>query len=121
MRPAELLALIDSALTSVTGDRRYPTLDDYSAALELLRRRSPTPRDERRSTMATTTDWKIGDRCPNDGGELRPVPAPTEKERAMTRDRDNPTPLRPGVDTATEQQVAELGNLYRCASCGYQS
>lgn len=64
---------------------------------------------------------KVGDDCPIDGGEfVRREPA-TDKQRAAAKDRDNPVPFPPLVDSATEGQIAELGELYVCATCGYRT
>lgn len=71
--------------------------------------------------MTTTAKpWVVGDVCPACNGDLKPVPAPSDAQRAAAANRDNPTPLPPTVDHATPEQIAELGDLHRCA-CGYQS
>jgi hypothetical protein len=71
--------------------------------------------------MTTTAKpWAVGDVCPACNGDLKPVPAPSDAQRAAAANRDNPTPLPPTVDHATPEQIAELGDLHRCA-CGYQS
>ena len=59
--------------------------------------------------------------CPVCGGELVAVPAPTDEQRAAAADRENRVPLPPHVDSATKEQLAELGALYTCASCGYKT
>jgi len=43
---------------------------------------------------------------------------PTDKEYAKAFDRENPGTLPEGSDTASPEQRAELGALYRCG-CGY--
>lgn len=60
-----------------------------------------------------------GDPCPVCGGAFRPVPAPTDAQRAAANNRDNPVPLPPHVDSATPDQLEDLGRLHRCADCGY--
>jgi hypothetical protein len=64
---------------------------------------------------------KAGDKCPIDGGAfVRRAPA-TDAQRTAARDRDNPIPLPPFVDSADPVQVHELGELYVCGSCGYRT
>jgi len=62
-----------------------------------------------------------GDPCPACHGELKPAYVPTPEEFARATDRENPIALPPRVDTATAEQRAELGALYRCQTCGYQA
>jgi hypothetical protein len=65
--------------------------------------------------------WTVGDACPACSGELAPVSKPTDAQRAAANNRDNPTPLPPTVDSATPEQIAELGDLHRCRGCGYSA
>lgn len=65
--------------------------------------------------------WAVGDPCPACSGDLHPVPQPSDAQRAAAANRDNPTPLPPTVDHADPLQVAELGDLHRCGTCGYAS
>jgi hypothetical protein len=64
--------------------------------------------------------WAVGDACPACSGDLKPVPLPSEAQRAAAANKDNPVPLPPTVDHADPAQIEELGNLHRCG-CGYQS
>jgi hypothetical protein len=65
--------------------------------------------------------WAVGDPCPGCNGDLKPVPLPTDAQRAAASNRDNPVPLPPTVDHADPPQIAELGTLHRCGGCGYAS
>lgn len=119
--PSELLALLDDALT-VPGDaRRYPTLDDYGAALDELRRRE-TPLPVVRSLMADPkAQVKPGDPCPNCDGTFKAARQPSDAQRALAASRDNPVPFPPDYDTAPAAFVQEHGALYKCVNCGYQT
>ncbi len=63
---------------------------------------------------------KRGDACPACGGTLRPARVPSDDEYRKAFDRENPIALPPGSDTASPDQRADLGQLFRCQSCGYQ-
>lgn len=69
--------------------------------------------------MAEAKPLNPGDPCPNCSGTLEPVPQPTAQQRQLAANRDNPIPLPPFVDTASEEQIRELGDLHRCGRCGY--
>lgn len=58
--------------------------------------------------------------CPNCGGVLAAARVPSDKDHAKAFDRENPGTLPEGSDTASPEQRAELGDLYRCA-CGYKT
>jgi len=62
-----------------------------------------------------------GDACPNCGGELRQARALSADEYRRTFDRENPMPVPRGVDTASPEQRAELGELFVCANCDYRA
>ena len=64
-----------------------------------------------------------GDPCPSCGNELKPARVATDAEWAAFTDRENPSALPHGTDTATPKQRAELGELYRCVNpaCGYKT
>jgi hypothetical protein len=64
---------------------------------------------------------KVGDKCPVDGGDFAKRAQPTDAQRAASKDRDNPVPLPPFVDSADPAQVHELGELYVCRTCGYRT
>lgn len=64
---------------------------------------------------------KAGDKCPVDGGTFVHRPQPTDAQRAAAKDRDNPVPLPPFLDSADPAQVHDLGDLYVCGSCGYRT
>jgi hypothetical protein len=71
--------------------------------------------------MVTPKPWAVGDPCPACSGELKPVPAPSDAARAAAANHDNPVPLPPTVDSASPEQIADLGDLHRCTTCGYSS
>jgi predicted RNA-binding Zn-ribbon protein involved in translation (DUF1610 family) len=56
--------------------------------------------------------------CPNCGGTPVAVRVPSDKEYAKAFDKENPGMLPANSDTASPEQRAELGALYRCG-CGY--
>ena len=66
-------------------------------------------------------DLHPGDPCPNCGSELQAAPVPSDDEFRKAFDRENPTALPLGSDTANPDQRAELGALYRCTNprCRY--
>jgi hypothetical protein len=64
---------------------------------------------------------KAGDRCPQCGGPFRKATVPTDEQRAAATNRENPTVLPPNSDTATKEQIAELGVLHTCLGCKYQT
>lgn len=63
----------------------------------------------------------VGDVCPNCGGAFVEVAAPTPEQRAAAARHDEPMPLPPYLDTATEQVIADKGALYRCSGCPYRA
>lgn len=69
--------------------------------------------------MTEPKAWAVGDPCPGCGGSLRPQRRPTAAEAKAFTDSENPRALPPGVDSASDEQHAELGDLHRCADCGY--
>jgi len=69
--------------------------------------------------MTTIDTPKLGDNCPSCGGEFVEVPAPSDAQRAAAANKDNPASLPAGTDSATVEQRAELGALYKCGNCGY--
>lgn len=70
---------------------------------------------------AVKPEPKIGDKCPQCGGEFVEQPAPSAEQRAAAAHRENPVVLPAFLDPATEQQRAELGALYVCNRCGYRT
>ena len=64
---------------------------------------------------------KKGDPCPNCGGELKPAPTMTVEQHAKAYDRENPSSMPSHYDTAHPDVRADLGDLFRCATCGYQA
>lgn len=64
---------------------------------------------------------RYGDPCPQCDGSFKAARVPTPAEFARAFDRENPGTLRTGSDTASPDQRAELGTLFRCQSCGYQT
>jgi hypothetical protein len=64
---------------------------------------------------------KQGDPCPNCDSDFMLIPAPSDAQRAAAKDRDNPVPLPPFVDSADPTQIDELGELYECARCHYRT
>jgi ssDNA-binding Zn-finger/Zn-ribbon topoisomerase 1 len=71
--------------------------------------------------MPVTKELKRGDPCPTCGGKLVKAPVPTEEQWRKATDRENPQALPPGLDNATPEQRAELGELHRCERCGYST
>ena len=69
--------------------------------------------------MSKPKELKRGDKCPADGGELKPAYVPSDDEWKKAFDRENPIALPPRADTASPEQRKELGELFRCNSCGY--
>jgi len=69
--------------------------------------------------MPEAKPLKKGDPCPNCGGELKPAPTMTAEQHAKAYDRENPQSMPSNYDTAHPDVRAELGDLYRCHSCGY--
>jgi hypothetical protein len=47
------------------------------------------------------------------------APQATAAQRAKAKDRDEWVPLPPHYDTASPEQIAELGELWRCDTCAY--
>lgn len=62
----------------------------------------------------------LGDACPACSGELRPAFVPSDDQYRKAFDKENPIALPAGADTANADVRAELGELHRCATCGYQ-
>lgn len=72
--------------------------------------------------MATTIPTpKADDPCPGCGGTFVPYRQATPEEFTHFRDRENPRALPARVDSATPEQIAELGALHVCSDCGYQT
>jgi DNA-directed RNA polymerase subunit RPC12/RpoP len=67
--------------------------------------------------MSTPVQWKIGDPCPNCGGEMRKVPRPSAERVRAAADPMNGVPVPQTFDTAPDHQIDELGDLYRCNPC----
>lgn len=115
---------IDGDAAGRTG--RVPTLDDYTRAFAELERetvcgalyRNLLEQREKRP-MPQAKELKRGDPCPTCGGELKKAAVPTDDQWRHAVDRENPQALPPGVDTANPEQRKELGELYRCGTCGY--
>lgn len=63
----------------------------------------------------------VGDPCPACGGSLVTAPVPSDEQYRAAFDKENPIALRPGMDTAPPAVRADLGVLYRCAGCRYQT
>lgn len=63
----------------------------------------------------------LGDPCPACGGDLRAAAVPTDEEYRKAFDKENPVALAPGMDTASPEVRVELGDLYRCVTCRYQT
>jgi len=59
------------------------------------------------------------DPCPSCGGHLRSARVPSDEQWARAHDRENPITLPRDMDSATPEQRATLGALYRCGTCGY--
>lgn len=59
--------------------------------------------------------------CPNCEDTLVAARVPTDKEYAKAFDREEPGTLPHGSDTASPDQRAKLGALYRCRNCGYNT
>jgi hypothetical protein len=66
-------------------------------------------------------DLHVGDVCPNCGSPFALVTAPTAEQRAAAARHEEPMPLPPHLDTATEQVIADKGALYRCTGCPYKA
>jgi len=73
--------------------------------------------------MSEPKQLKIGDACPSCGGAMGRVAAMDADEFRKVTDRENPVARRPGVDSASPEQRAELGDLYRCqnSACRYEA
>ncbi|HLZ44706.1 MAG TPA: hypothetical protein VKQ05_03415 [Gemmatimonadales bacterium] len=69
--------------------------------------------------MSKTIDYQFGDPCPACGGTLRKAPQPTEEQRRLAANREDPVFIPPHYDTAPKRVVDELGELWRCPECGY--
>lgn len=69
--------------------------------------------------MAPTITITSKDPCPACNGTLKKAPQATPAQRAKAKDRDDPVFLPPHYDTASLDQIAELGELWRCDRCGY--
>lgn len=66
-------------------------------------------------------ELELGDPCPACGGELAAARVPTDDDYARAFDKENPVALPHGADTASPDQRADLGALYRCVNCRYQT
>lgn len=69
----------------------------------------------------TKAQPKAGDKCPQCDGEFRHIRPATPEEYAAAIHRENPRTLPAFVDGADPKQIAELGELYVCRDCGYQT
>ena len=69
--------------------------------------------------MSAPKILKLGDPCPACNGTLRKAIQATPAERAKAANKEDPIPLPPHYDTATPEQIDELGELWRCPGCGY--
>lgn len=67
--------------------------------------------------MSTPLVWKVGDPCPNCGGDMRHVPRPSPERVAASKDQYYGVPVPQTFDTAPEATIEELGDLYRCVPC----
>jgi hypothetical protein len=64
-----------------------------------------------------TKAFTRGDPCTRCGGTMRPLRVPTDEEYRRAFDRESGAGLPEGVDTASPEQRAEFGDLYRCVDC----
>jgi hypothetical protein len=71
--------------------------------------------------MHKTVELQPGDPCPSCDGTFKPMRVPTDEQRARFEDRDIREPFPPGTDTANKAQREQLGALYVCRDCGYQT
>jgi hypothetical protein len=71
--------------------------------------------------MAVVKELKRGEPCPACFGELKAAHVPTDEQYRRSFDKENPIALPPGADTANPEQRAELGELFRCTTCRYQT
>lgn len=71
--------------------------------------------------MLKPKELQRGDACPTCGDDLHAAYVPTDKEFERFHDRENPGHLPFRADTANPDQRAELGELFRCDRCGYQT
>lgn len=62
---------------------------------------------------------KLGDPCPQCGGEFASARVPTAEERKKVEDRDSLTVYPPNTDTATQDHIDEFGVLHTCRDCHY--
>lgn len=67
--------------------------------------------------MAKGVIWKVGDPCPNCGGPMPLVPRPPADRVKASKDQMNGVPIPQTFDTAPEETIDELGDLYRCTPC----
>jgi hypothetical protein len=67
--------------------------------------------------MSKTIEWKVGGPCPNCGGEMRKVPRPSPERVKASKDPAQGTPVPQTFDTAPDEVIDELGDLYRCTPC----
>lgn len=71
--------------------------------------------------MGTPKFVQAGDPCPMCDSPFRPLRVPTDEQWARFTDRERPTALPQGYDTATPADRVEHGALHRCVGCGYQT
>lgn len=65
---------------------------------------------------------KRGDNCPRCGANaFMATRGPTDAQYAKAFDRENPTGLPEGFDTASPDFRKEHGELYECVKCGYKT
>ncbi|MGH9408219.1 MAG: hypothetical protein ACRD1V_02045 [Vicinamibacterales bacterium] len=69
------------------------------------------------------TPWKVGDPSPVSGGPMMKLRRPTDAEKRALARRDGAGPATLGafVDSASDDQHAELGDLYVDPLTGYQA
>lgn len=60
-----------------------------------------------------------GDKCPACDGELKAAKVPTSAERDAAARHENAVAIPAHYDTATVEDRASLGALFRCQNCGY--
>lgn len=127
---AEFLTLLDERV-DVDG-QVYPTLDDYTRALEELHAReadhtdaSPITRASilpvRQSMNTDAKPWTVGDPSPASGAEMVHYRPATAAEWAAFTHKENPHALPPRVDSASPEFIAEHGELYVDEQSGYRS
>lgn len=67
--------------------------------------------------MAKGIVWNIGDPCPNCFGPMKKIPRPSPERVRASKDQQNGVPIPQTYDTAPDDTIDELGDLYRCDPC----